>query len=52
MTVYIVMYKHRDETNVDSVWSRKVDAERAIKKMHSADPDYHFWIIEHPVIGT
>lgn len=52
MTVYIVMYKHRDDINVDSVWVNKTDAERAVKKMHSADSDYHFWIIEHPVIGT
>lgn len=52
MTVYIVMYKHLDDINVDSVWVNKIDAERAVKKMHSADSDYHFWIIEHPVIGT
>lgn len=52
MTVYIVMYEHGDDINVDSVWVNKTDAERAVKKMHSADSDYHFWIIEHPVIGT
>lgn len=52
MTVYIVMYEHLDDINVDSVWVNKTDAERAVKKMHSADSDYHFWIIEHPVIGT
>ena len=52
MTVYIVMYRDLDDENVDSVWVNKNDAERAIKKMRSADSDYHFWIIEHPVIGT
>ena len=52
MTVYIVMYEHGDDMNVDSVWVKKTAAEQAVKKMHSADSDYHFWIIEHPVIGT
>lgn len=52
MTVYIVMYKHRDNISVDSVWVEKTAAEQAVKYMSSADSDYHFWIIEHPVIGT
>ena len=52
MTVYIVMYEHLDDINVDSVWVKKAAAERAVKDMSSVDSDYHFWIIEHPVIGT
>lgn len=46
------MYEHGDDMNVDSVWVKKTAAEQAVKDMSSADSDYHFWIIEHPVIGT